>query len=142
MWPQAANEFIDSAEVPVGPCLKKLGGNFWKGGKRLTTSMQIQPVLVTTFRQIYVCSDPVLSRFNQRKPACSFCFDQSFALAFFTFTSSFSNEQSSIGERPNEVGQILMCFSLKHVVDPVRSAQISYQMVGSRTCKTCISTLV
>ena len=104
--------------------------------------MQIQPVLVTTFRQIYVCSDPVLSRFNQRKPACSFCFDQSFALAFFTFASSLSNEQSSLGERTNEVRQILMCFPIKHVVDPVRSAQISDQMVGSRTGRTGISTLV
>src|SRR6266567_740008 len=49
---------------------------------------------------------------------------------------------SSFSERPNEVRQILMCFPLKHVVDAVRSAQISHQMVGSRTRRTRISTLV
>src|SRR6266568_2964639 len=72
----------------------------------------------------------------------SLCFDQGLPFAFFTFASSFSNEQSSISERPNEVRQILMCFPLKHVVDPVRSAQISHQIVDSRTRRTRISTLV
>ncbi len=97
---------------------------------------------MAAFGQIHVRSDPVLSCFNLREPSRSLCFDQGFALAFFTVASSLSNEQSSICERPNEVRQILMCFPLKHVVDPVRSAQISDQMVGSRTGRTCISTLV
>src|SRR5712692_9865792 len=104
--------------------------------------MQIQPVLVTAFGQIHVRSDPVLPSFDLRQPARSLSFDQSFSLALFTLASCFRNEQSPIAERANEVRQVLVRFSLEHVVDPIRRAQISDQVVGSGARRTRIPALV
>ena len=117
-------------------------GNLLIGRKGLTAGMQIQPVLMTAFWQMGLCAQPVHSPLEQREPPCRFGLHQGFSFAFFTFPPSFGNEQPTIAEHPHVVRQILMRFSVEHVVDPVRSSQLGHQAVGIGTRRTGITALV
>ena len=133
---------MNGGHLTPGPVSEKGFGNLLIGRKGLTAGMQIQPVLMTAFWQMGLCAQPVHSPLEQREPPCRFGFHERFSFAFFTFPPSFGNEQPTIAERPHVVRQILMRFSVEHVVDPVRSSQLGHQAVGIGTRRTGITALV
>src|SRR2546425_245920 len=87
-------------------------------------------------------TQPVHTALEQGESSCSLGFDERFSLAFFALASSFGNEQAPITERAHVIREILMGFSLEHVVDAIRRSQIGHQAVSRGTRRTGIPTLV
>jgi len=142
MGAETLNQFAHTAHIAVGPRMFQSSSNFGKSRKRLATSMQIQPVLMTTFGKIHLRPDPVLASFDLCQPPRCFSFDKRFSFALFTLSPRLGNEQPTITECAHVIRKILVRVSLEHVVDAIWRPQIGHQMVGAGACRTGITTLV
>jgi hypothetical protein len=117
---ETALDLFDAGNFSSGPDLLQSGSNVGKGRKALSSGMQVDQIVMALFCQCALSPNPEGIPLNACEPAGCFCFGKVAITALVVLHSRLGNERRSIREGPDDIGQVVMRFPLKHIANRKR----------------------
>ena len=141
MTPKELNHLLNGAEITPRPLFQNGCRDLFICPKGLAAGLKAQQIVITTLREIPVCSDPIDSSFDLSKPSRRLSFDQCLPLALLVLSSSLCYEQATVAKRSHKIREVVMRLPFIHVGNTVRRAKRGMNGVSTGKSRAHIAAL-
>jgi hypothetical protein len=92
---ETALDLFDAGDFSPRPGFLQSGGNVGKGGKALSSGMQVDQIVVPLDRECLLCSNPEDASLDVCEPSCGLRFGKVAITSFIIFHASLGDEELS-----------------------------------------------